>query len=338
MRSWSLVFLAALCSSGCATGVMDPVTASLCAATAVQPARDPRIGQAVAQAQRQHVLFGGQRINRAGGIVKVGFHEGEFDRLPRETTPTWQRVADFWTTLDSELPSTFRSPEGGLVRIRELLGHIDAGHDAPADSGLDARQRRAVESAFLRSALIDHPWSATFISFLMKTSGFGAGEFAFSDSHVDYVDQAVLASDAEARGAATDYAYRSCDIATTPPRPGDLICHTRAGSSGIDQHADLLHRLAQRRLLPWRLPFPMHCDIVTRADENGNATLEAIGGNVFQSVTLRMMTLDDRKTLSRSYFPAQAPLDCEPGNEGCADNLSQRPWVMLLQARKAPSR
>jgi len=334
MRSWALVLLAALCSPGCATDVTSAAdTARLCAATARQPARDPRVARAVAEARKEHVLFGGQLINRAGALVRVGFHEAEFDRLPGETTPTWQRVAAFWTTLDSALPATFRSPEGGLVQIRELLGRIDTDAYGVGADRLGQRQRRAVESALLRSALIDHPWSATFISHLMKTSGFGLQEFAFSDSHVDYVDQAVLASDAEARGGATDNAYRACDIATTPPRPGDLICHTRAGSSGIDQHAVLLQRLAQRRLLPWRLPIPMHCDIVTRADENGNAKLETIGGNVFQSVTLRRMTLDDRKTLSRRYFPAPAPRECARGNEGCADNLSRGSWVVLLQFR-----
>jgi hypothetical protein len=313
---------------------MDPVTVSDCAATAAQPSRDPRVADAVAQAQRQHVLFGGQLINRAGGIVKVGFHEGEFDRLPGETTPTWQRVAGFWNALERELPASFRSPDGGLVRIRELLERIDGGHDGSMDGGLDPRQRRAVESAFLRSALIDQPWSAAFISFLMKTAGFGAGEFAFSDSHVDYVDQAVLASDTEARGGATDYAYRACDIATTPPRPGDLICHTRAGSSGIDQHADFLQRLAHRRLLPWRMSFPMHCDIVTRAGADDDAGLEAIGGNVFQSVTLRQMTLDERKILSRAYFPSDAPRsECTVVDDDCADNLNRRPWVVLLQVR-----
>lgn len=332
-----VLLLAALLAQGCATRVAIPEVTDLCTATAGQSAGDRRMAQAVAEAQRQHVLFGGQLISRAGGIVRVGFHEAEFDRLPGETVPTWQRVAAFWTALDSDLPASFRSPEGGVVRIRELLDRIVGETDRAGGSQLDQRQRSALESALLRSALVDQPWSATFISYLMKTSGFGPGEFAFSDSHVDYVEQAVLASAEEAEGTATAYAFRACDIAVTPPRPGDLICHTRSSSSQIEGYADLIRRLAQRRLLPWRTPFPMHCDVVTRtnAGEHGSAGLEAIGGNVFQSVTLRQMTLDEGRTLSRAYFPSGDPLPrCEGDGDGCTHNLSQQPWVVLLQVRR----
>jgi hypothetical protein len=166
----------------------------------------------------------------------------------------------------------------------------------------------------------------------MKRSNFGKDEFEFSDSHVDYVDQAFLSSSAEARGGLTQYAYRACDVATTKPRQGDMICYTRGSAAGIDSHAKLLSHLEMRRSVGNAGPVPMHCDLVTSSDENGNAKIESIGGNVFQSVTLRRMTLNAAKTLSRTYFPSRRSPVCAPGNS-CRGNLSRKQWVVLLQFR-----
>ena len=166
----------------------------------------------------------------------------------------------------------------------------------------------------------------------MKKSNFRQDEFEFSDSHVDYVDKAVLSSSAEARGESTEYAYRACDVVTTKPRAGDMICYTRDSAAGIDNHAKLLAHLEMRRSAGTPAPVPMHCELVTNSDENGNAKIESIGGNVFQSVTLRKMTLNATKTLSRTYFPSRRSPACAPGNS-CNGNLSRNRWVVLLQFR-----
>src|SRR3954471_20507400 len=85
-----------------------PLTASAagspaCAATARHASGDARIGSAVDEARRQHQLFGGQLIDRNGGLTHLGYHEAEWDRPPGDATPTWQRVAAFWRALsDSE--------------------------------------------------------------------------------------------------------------------------------------------------------------------------------------------------------------------------------------------
>lgn len=301
-----------------------------CTRGAAKPASDLRIHEVIASARQQHALFGGQVIDRSGRIVTVGFHEAEFDRPAGESTPTWKRVADYWTTLDAELPPSFRSPDGALLDRKELFGRIAALGDA--GSRLDDRQLGAVESAFVRSALVDHPWSAVFISFLMKKSNFSRDEFEFSDSHVDYVDQAVSTTLAELRGEATSSAYRGCDLARTRPRPGDLVCYTRGRSAGIDSHARLLEHLQARRSSGSAAPLAMHCDLVARADDRGDAKIETIGGNVFQSVTLRRMTLNASKTLSRAYFPSGSSPACTRG-PSCVANLGRKPWVVLLQFR-----
>jgi hypothetical protein len=298
--------------------------AKTCITAASSPVKDSRIHEVLANARQQHALFGGQLIGRSGGVVAVGFHEAEFDRPAGESTPTWKRVAEFWAALDEDLPSTFRSPAGGLVDRKRLFDQIAAAGEANGVSRLDEQQLSAVQAAFLRSALVDQPWSAAFISFLMKKSNFSKDEFEFSDSHVDYVDKAVLSSSAEARGELTEYAYRACDVAKTKPRQGDIICYTRDSAAGLDNYAKLLAHLDVRRSVRSAAPVPMHCELVTSSDENGNAKMETIGGNVFQSVTLRRMTLNATKTLSRTYFPSRSlPVG----------NLSRHPWVVLLQFR-----
>jgi hypothetical protein len=76
----------------------------------------------------------------------------------------------------------------------------------------------------------------------------------------------------------------------------------------------------------------MHCDLVASSDDNGDAKIETIGGNVFQSVTLRRMTLNAGKTLGRAYFQARRTPVCVHANS-CGGNLSRNRWVVLLQFR-----
>ena len=333
MRFIALVLVAAALSMQ--AGAASPEASSnakACMTGATKPVKDSRIREAIANARKQHALFGGQLIDLAGRVVAVGFHEAEFDRPAGESTPTWARVAEFWAALDEDLPSTFRSPAGALVDRKRLFEQIAASSQAGGVSRLDEKQLSAVGAAFLRSALVDQPWSAAFISFLMKQSNFSKDEFEFSDSHVDYVDKAVLSSSAEARGEPVEYAYRACDVASTRPRQGDMICYTRDSAAGIDSHAKLLAHLEMRRSVGSAAPVPMHCELVTSSDENGNAKIETIGGNVVQSVTLRRMTLNATKTLSRTYFATRRSPVCTQGNS-CSGNLSRNRWVVLLQFR-----
>ena len=82
-------------------------------------------------------------------------------------------------------------------------------------------------------------------------------------------------------------------------------------------------------------PFPMHCELVVRADESGDAKLEVIGGNVVQSVTLSRLTLNANKVLSSAYIAAAAsPSGCARGEQACRGHLGRRPWVVLLQFRR----
>ncbi|NML47461.1 DUF2272 domain-containing protein [Ramlibacter sp. G-1-2-2] len=292
----------------CAGFSSPSVAASACAATARHAPTDPRLQAAVAEARRQHQLFGGQAIARDGGMYRVGHYEAEWDRAPGESMATWQRVAAFWQSLsDADPPDLITS--AGLVARSEALRAV------PEASV-------AIRESLLRAAIVDTPWSAAFISHVMKTAGFARTEFAFSDSHADYVQAAFAAGAEEAAGRPASYAFRACDVTTTTPRAGDLLCATRANTADVKRFDALAAALAARA--PGQ-PFPMHCDLVVRSDAGGDAKVETIGGNVIQSVTLSRMTLNANKVLGAAYFTRPGPQ---------REHLGRRPWVVVLQARQ----
>ena len=141
---------------------------------------------------------------------------------------------------------------------------------------------------------------------------------------------AVETSAAEAAGREAPHAFRACDLASTPPRSGDLLCATRASTARIVRFDELAQALDARA----GQAFPMHCELVVRADEGGDAKLESIGGNVVQSVTLSRMTLNARKLLGSAYIARDAAAaDCARGAPPCRGHLTRRPWLVLLQFR-----
>jgi hypothetical protein len=134
----------------------------------------------------------------------------------------------------------------------------------------------------------DKPWSAAFISWLMLESGVAAKDFTLSGLHADYLrDIARQQSAANAR-----FALRP--VGDYTPRPGDLICATRAGS-----HIDDINAIPDGT--------PMHCDLVTL---NENGRMESVGGNVRNSVS---------KTVRQVDAQGRLPLD------------GDRPWMLVVQ-------
>ena len=83
------------------------------------------------------------------------------------------------------------------------------------------------------------------------------------------------------------------------------------------------------------LPFPMHCELVVRSDEGGDAKIDSIGGNVVQSVTLSRMTLNANKVLGDTYILGSPTHQaCARAARPCREHLSRRPWLVLLQFRR----
>jgi hypothetical protein len=89
----------------------------------------------------------------------------------------------------------------------------------------------------------DRPWSAAFISWIMREAGAPPDQFAPSGLHADY----LRAIADQGREASARFALH--DAKSYAPKPGDLICATRAGSSvpAYDMIPD---------------GTPMHCDLV----------------------------------------------------------------------------
>lgn len=125
----------------------------------------------------------------------------------------------------------------------------------------------------------DKPWSAAFISWLMREAGAAEADFAPSGLHADYLRAIKRRQDSP--GAR--FALR--DAASHPPRPGDLICAPRAGA-----------RLAAFDDIP--PGTPMHCDLVVAID---GLRLESIGGNVRNSVSKTLRQIDGLGRLDRTH-------------------------------------
>ncbi|MEP6505967.1 MAG: DUF2272 domain-containing protein, partial [Betaproteobacteria bacterium] len=142
------------------------------------------------------------------------------------------------------------------------------------------------------------PWSAAFISAVMRRAGFDETEFAFSDTHADYVV------------AARDHRASAYEVVPTPAAAsvGDLVCATRQGRAGEPQPT-----LVQD-IRSGQGATPMHCDLVVAVD-TANRRLEAIGGNVQQSVARSLVALDGQGRVSASLNPA-------------------RPWIAVMRLNK----
>ena len=148
-------------------------------------------------------------------------------------------------------------------------------------------------------ALAGHPmglwtqpaWSAAFVSWVFRSAGVDEREFPPSATHAFYLD--ALIADARAfPGRAPFVPHAPEDYA---PRPGDLVCRDRS-------RAPLRHWT--ERLAETGIPREMHCDIVVGI---GEGTVEAIGGNVADAVTLsRFPTAPDGRLLPAP--PGRAPL------------------------------
>lgn len=124
----------------------------------------------------------------------------------------------------------------------------------------------------------DHPWSAAFISWVMKTGGAG-DKFRYSTLHSVYIYQAIR--DRLSNRDAGFWGYRLNEY---KPNVGDLICWAR--QSGIDydhQNAGV---------------YAGHSDIVVEVNAQ---EIFVIGGNVGDSVTKRPFALDAAGFLKESF-------------------------------------
>lgn len=337
-----VLVLAALASGGGVPTIAHATSMpSRCLDTAVLPA-PPRAVAMARTALEEHARFGGQALDAEGRMVRAGVSEAE-DAFPGRrrmlAAAPWERVLGYWGALDdgdgsaSGLPDLVRF---GALRpasrrlLRQALDQATAprlrGLGAAPGQGLESSELRALGTALDRVAVMDTPWSAAFVSWLAREAGLDADEFAFSEAHADYAGAAWQATVTEADGRPVRAALRACDLTSTTPRVGDLVCQTRGAGAALADFEALGRVLAGRAT--GGQAVPMHCDVVTAVDATG---FDAVGGNVLQSVTRRRLAFaPGTGRLDPSYLPA----GCEAGAPGCVDrHLSRQPWSLLLQWR-----
>ncbi|MBP6797714.1 MAG: DUF2272 domain-containing protein [Luteimonas sp.] len=199
-------------------------------------------------------------------------YEAENDVLA-DGIPAWRKVAAYWS--GSGLPG-------------------DCGTAAPA----------------CRSYVVDTPWSAAFVSWVMRRAGVPG--FTASARHADYVRTALRPSPRDP--------YRMASPIEARPEVGDLLCYVRAQSRTLG-HRGLIARLENDAGLP------MHCDIVVGAAD-GMAWL--VGGNVQQAVALRMLRLDADGRFADLPLRDAANPPCSP-DAPAQCNLNRQDWAALLK-------
>jgi hypothetical protein len=154
---------------------------------------------------------------------------------------------------------------------------------------------RAVGKPRLYGTDCQQPWSAAFMSWVVGGSGVPASQFRRAPAHWIYlsetIDEAAYPGRYFVPRRVTDYS----------PNPGDLICAYRGESRRSSRSG-----YASARSLSGA---PTHCDLVV--SKNGR-TLEAIGGNVRNSVSKVTLELD---------------------GSGRLQGVPRRPWFLILENR-----
>lgn len=124
----------------------------------------------------------------------------------------------------------------------------------------------------------EEPWSAAFISWVMREAGMGS-RFRYSDWHAHYINRAIEAR----RTRDLDYGFWGYRLDERAPQVGDLVCYARAEGLDFDHRPDT---------------YPSHSDLVVAVRPH---EIDVIGGNVQDSVTMKTLSTDDRGLLTDTH-------------------------------------
>ncbi len=242
---------------------------------------------------RENALWYAPFIDEKGRLASTTVVEAENARLADDATPAWERVVDYW------------QGSGLLARMAGFPGASDCRYASSSRYPLPG----------CRAFVVDQPWSAAFVSWVMTRAGVPG--FNASASHVDYVRDAYRSPDTSP--------FRFADIDTERAAPGDLMCYVRQASNtyGFNGLRSFLSANGGAGL-------KMHCDIVIAANPGGDGRLYLVGGNVLQGVTLRMFVLNRAGMIWG--LPRGSSAGCAPDNPSLC-NLSRQDWAVLLKLK-----
>lgn len=247
-----------------------------------------------AVACREHLMWYRPFIDREGRLANAPMNEAESSLLSIGDDRAWQRVARYWR-------------DSGLLAA---IGHRRGATDCLYASATGPQAEAC------RGFVVDTPWSAAFISWVMREARVPG--FRGSSRHFSYVQAAY-------QNPSTN-AFDVIDVARAKPVVGDLICYVRQAGR-LFGHEGLVPLLRSGSSLD------MHCDIVVAVNPNNDSTAYAIGGNVQQSVTMRMLPLN-----RNGEFWGGLPLRigdgtlCAPDNEA-ACNMNRQDWAAILRLK-----
>jgi len=178
----------------------------------------------------------------------------------------------------------------------ESIPHVGAWEDddGPYSGRINAYWRAAGKPR-LDGKDCQEPWSAAFISWVMRGAGVPEGQFPPAPAHWIYLARLVDQSDYPGRY------FVPRRVADYSPNPGDLICASR----GLSRPATFDGYTRPEALKG----VNTHCDLVVR---KSGQTLEVIGGNVRNSVSKSTLELDGAGRLRA---------------------VPRRPWFLILENR-----
>jgi hypothetical protein len=239
---------------------------------------------------RPFIDLSGRAGWRDGDLAMEG--EGASERLSNGDEP-WRRVAGYWKS----------TPVLSQLSARRINGAADCAGELKSWAQISS----------CRAFVLDNPWSAAFVSSMMKKAGIR--DFVFSASHMTYIVDAFEAN------ASKPYRLARPDL--EKPAIGDLLCYSR--SERVRTYEELLDflRAGSRRL-------DSHCDIVVAANLNGDSKLYVIGGNILHTVPMRKLNLNARGLFSP---PKHREGECRLNQkDNCS--LNQKHWFALLKLQR----
>jgi hypothetical protein len=325
-----------------------------CDTTAARP--PSALGQRVAQtAIEEFTRFGGHQLDSNGRLFRFGLTEAEHEEDDGGDRPVnvdhlgWWQVMKYWRALFGDDAADKLEVRGYRdastftqeTEAAELLRTTAARLLREAEAVSDPEDREVLREAAARAAIIDTPWSAAFISYVIRQSGVAANAFQFANAHRVYIYDAFETSAAELANAGTERLYRACPVATRP-RPGDLLCQQRESTLADASDAAVRERIRAELAdsAATRSIRRTHCEVVAHVDTRARKVY-TIGGNVHQGVTARKLNL--RRNLR---FQAAQNGHCDgaaqwtlpqpsghPPTPARKCSLNDRKWFVLLQVR-----
>jgi hypothetical protein len=325
-----------------------------CNAAAAKPPSE--LGQRIAQtAIDEFNNFGGHQIDATGRLFRFGLTEAEHAEQEGGGPPSslgrlgWWQVMKYWRALygnDIADKLEVRGYRDGSTSTDEaqaaaLLRTTAARLLQAAQGETDPAEREILRETALRAAIIDTPWSAAFISYVIKQSGVSAGAFRLANAHRVFIYDAFATSAAEVSKEEGERIYRACPVNSTKPHVGDLICFHRE-SALADAGADVVREHIRRELAGGaaaRTVRRTHCEVVASIDPR-TRKMYTIGGNVLQAITARKLNLRRGLKLSawqkgpcgRGYWTLPQPSGEAP-QPPTRCSLNDRKWFVLLQLR-----